>query len=97
MPDMATNSYQYYPIIIENNYPVSRNQLYEKFKLINIFTRKYFYPACTDYECYKNDLSVKLANLPIVDEYKHKVLCLPYYGALTVEELNTICGVIKCV
>lgn len=95
MPKNTTNSYQYYPIVIEDDYPISRNELYEKFKAINILTRKYFYPACTDYECYKNDLAVKLADLSVVNDLKHKVLCLPYYGALTADELNTICRVIK--
>lgn len=95
MPENTTNSYQYYPIVIDDDYPISRNELYEKFKAINILTRKYFYPACTDYECYKNDLAVKLADLSVVNEYKNKVLCLPYYGALTTDELNTIFEIIK--
>lgn len=96
MSENVTNSYQYYPIVIEGDYPISRNELYEKFKAKNILTRKYFYPVCTDYECYKNDLAVKLADLSVVNDLKHKVLCLPYYGALTNEELNIICEVIKC-
>ena len=56
--------------------------------------RKYFYPACTDYECYKHDLAVKLADLKTVNACKQKVLCLPFYGALTDENLNSICKVI---
>lgn len=95
MSEKTTNSYQYYPIVIEDDYPIARDELYEKFKAMNILTRKYFYPACTDYECYKNDLAVKLADLSVVNDLKHKVLCLPYYGALRIEELNIICGVIK--
>lgn len=95
MPEGITNSYQYYPIIIENEYPISRDELYDKFKSINIYTRKYFYPACHDYECYKNDLAVKLADLSVIDDIKHKVLCLPYYGNLEHDITNTICEVIK--
>lgn len=95
MPCNTTNSYQYYPIIIEDDYPITRNELYEKFKAINILTRKYFYPACTDYECYKNDITVKLADLSVVDDLKNKVLCLPYYGALTSSDLKNICNIIK--
>lgn len=95
MPQNTTNSYQYYPIIIENNYSITRNELYERFKSINILTRKYFYPACTDYECYKNNLDVKLSDLSVVNDLKNKVLCLPYYSALSINDLNTICKVIK--
>ena len=92
MPSNTTNSYQYYPIVIENDYPLSRNEIYEKFKELNILTRKYFYPACHDYECYKNDLAVKLADLAVVDDLKNKVLCLPFYGDLEQDVIEFICG-----
>ena len=94
MPENVTNSYQYYPIVIEEDYPISRNELYDRFKEHNILTRKYFYPACHDYDCYKNDLAVKLADLLVVNDLKHKVLCLPYYGSLEKEDLSKICKII---
>lgn len=95
MPENTTDSYQYYPIVIEDEYPLSRNELYDKYRSYNILTRKYFYPACTDYDCYKNDLSVKLSDLSVVNDIKHRVLCLPYYGSLTEEDLNTIIEIMK--
>lgn len=95
MPENVTNSYQYYPIVIEEDYPISRNELYDRFKEHNILTRKYFYPACNDYDCYKNDLAVKLADLSVVNDLKNKVLCLPYYGDLNIEILKYICNFIE--
>ena len=95
MPENVTNSYQYYPIVIEEDYPISRNELYDRFKEHNILTRKYFYPACHDYDCYKNDLAVKLADLSVVNDLKHKVLCLPYYGSLTEETLDFVCNFVN--
>ncbi len=95
MPENTTDSYQYYPIIVEDDYSLSRNELYEKFKAKNILTRKYFYPACHDYECYQNDLSVKLSNLEVVDDLKNRVLCLLYYGALKQQDLDLIVEVIN--
>lgn len=97
MPVNTTDSYQYYPIVIENDFPLSRNKLYDKFKSLNIMTRKYFYPACTDYDCYKNDLAVKLTDLTVVNDLKHKVLCLPFYGNLQNEVTDLICDVIKSI
>lgn len=91
MPENTTNSYQYYPIIIEDNYPISRDELYDRFKNKNIYTRKYFYPACHDYGCYK----IEHTNLTIVDDLKYRVLCLPFYGALEEEDLAFICHFIK--
>lgn len=96
MPLGTTNSYQYYPIIVEDDYPINRDELYEKFKKENIFTRKYFYPACHDYECYKNDLTVRLAKLAVVDDLKNRVLCLPFYGDLDESILSEICKNIGC-
>lgn len=91
MPKNTSDSLLYYPIIIEDDYPLSRDELYDKFKAINIMTRKYFYPACHDFECYKNDNSIKKANLKVTDEIKMKVLCLPFYGDLSEEVLSIIC------
>lgn len=91
MPLGTTNSYQYYPIIVEDEYLITRDELYEKFKKGNIFTRKYFYPACHDYECYKNDLTVRLAKLAVVDDLKNRVLCLPFYGDLDESILSEVC------
>ena len=92
MPEGVTNSYQYYPIVIEDGYPLSRNELYNKFKEINIYTRKYFYPACIDYDCYKNIPGVKNGNFAVTNDIKHRVLCLPFYGSLTKDVLSKICG-----
>jgi dTDP-4-amino-4,6-dideoxygalactose transaminase len=94
MPDNVTNSYQYYSIIIENNYTISRNELYNRFKKDNIMVRKYFYPACSDYECYKSLPSSKYKNLPVVNDIKNKVLCLPFYGDLKLKNAERICKVL---
>jgi len=94
MPDGVTNSYQYYPIVIEDNYPISRDELYEKFKAQNILTRKYFYPACIDYDCYKDNIEVKIGNFDTVNDIKHRVLCLPFYGSLNDDILNVIIDIL---
>ncbi len=95
MPENTTNSYQYYPIVIEEDYPISRDSLYTILKEQNILTRKYFYPACHDYDCYKNNPSIKKSDLSVVDDLKNRVLCLPYYGNLEEDIIKTICEVIK--
>ena len=95
MPENTTNSYQYYPIVIKDEYPLSRNELYGKFKTYNIMTRKYFYPLCSDYECYKSLKSSSKENLPVANDVKNRVLCLPYYGSLTEDVLSVICGVLN--
>lgn len=94
MPKNTTNSYQYYPIVIEDECSKTRDEIYDMFKAENIYTRKYFYPACHDYDCYKNDITVKTARLRTTDDMKKKVLCLPFYGSLDKEIAKHICEVI---
>ena len=97
MPANVSNSYQYYPIIIEDSFAVTRNRLYDELKKFNIYTRKYFYPLCSDYECYKDLESAKPKNLPVANDIKNRVLCLPFYGNLyentTSEIMERICEI----
>lgn len=93
MPQNTTNSYQYYPIVVEDSYSLDRDELYNIFKSQNIMLRKYFYPACNDFECYKG--IVKSKELSVVNDIKHRVLCLPYYGDLDFSTVKKICSVLK--
>ena len=95
MPKNTSDSYQYYPIIIEEDYPLTRNELYDKLKKENIFARKYFYPLCSDYECYKNLPSSCVENLSVANKYKNRVLTLPFYGDLEEEFRVKIIKLIK--
>ena len=97
MPENVTNSYQYYPIVIEDAYPETRDELYTRLRDKDIYARKYFYPACSDYEPYKTLPSSSVENLPITNEYKKRVLCLPFYGTLEEDYREKICReIIKC-
>lgn len=95
MPEYSTDSYQYFPIIIEQEYALSRNGLYEELREQNILTRKYFYPLCSNYEPYKNLESSNISNLQVANEIKEKILCLPFYGDLKQESFDKIIKTIK--
>ena len=52
---MNSSSYQYFVIEIDEElYGKSRDWLHEQLKQYNVFTRKYFYPLCSDFEWYKH-------------------------------------------
>lgn len=95
MPKNTTNSYQYFPIVIDEDFGMSRNDLHLELQKYNINTRKYFYPLCSDYDCYKDFKSSKIENLPIANFIKNKVLCLPFYGSLGSEIVEMICEIIN--
>ncbi|MCL6583029.1 MAG: DegT/DnrJ/EryC1/StrS family aminotransferase [bacterium] len=90
------SSYQYFVIRIhEKAFGRSRNEVYSEFKRYNIFTRKYFYPLCSDYTCYRHLPSSSPTNLPVAQEVVQQVLSLPLYGELSVSDVEKICDILK--
>ena len=47
-------NYAYFPIMISDEYSMTRDELYDKLKENNIFSRKYFYPLTSDQACFRN-------------------------------------------
>jgi dTDP-4-amino-4,6-dideoxygalactose transaminase len=89
------DSCQYFVIKIdESAFGHSRDFVYEQFKHHNVFTRKYFYPLCSDYTCYRYLPSSSRENLPIATIISQQVLSLPLYGALTDEQVESICDIL---
>ncbi|MBB6632573.1 DegT/DnrJ/EryC1/StrS family aminotransferase [Cohnella thailandensis] len=77
------SSYQYFAIRIDaERCGRTRDEVYHKFKNYNVFTRRYFYPLCSDFECYRDLPSSAVANLPVAKQASKEVLCLPFYGSL---------------
>ncbi len=94
--DDENASYQYFTIEVdENEYGMSRDELHLQFEKHNVFTRKYFYPLCSEFEWYKDLPSTKKENLPVAHEVIKKVLSMPYYGDLKIAEVNQICEIIR--
>lgn len=76
------HNYSYFPILIDEIVTgINRDELYEKLKEYNIFTRKYFYPLITEFDCYKNKYNDK--NLHNAKYVSDRVLTLPIYGDLS--------------
>ena len=76
----------YFPIVISEDYPLSRDQLFDKLKEHQIFARKYFYPLMTDLNIYQEYISFT----PKAKLLSEQVLCLPMYPCLTVEQVEVI-------
>jgi dTDP-4-amino-4,6-dideoxygalactose transaminase len=80
--DLSRDSYQYYCIIVEESCPLSRDEIYDGLKKLKIHARKYFYPLCSDFDCYRDNGSASRDNLPVSYKLSNQVLCLPFYGKL---------------
>jgi dTDP-4-amino-4,6-dideoxygalactose transaminase len=88
------HNYAYFPILVdEHKFGMTRNDLYEKLKEYNVFTRKYFYPLVSDYACYRQAEFAK-APIPVAQYTADRVMTLPIYGELLGENVEAICEII---
>lgn len=76
-------NHSYFPILVERDYPLNRDALYQKLKDKGIYTRRYFYPLISDFPMYRGLPSASRANLPIAANAADQVLCLPIYPTLS--------------
>ena len=90
-----TSNHSYFPILVDQNFPISRDQLYEKLKSNGIFSRRYFYPLISEFPMYRNFPSSAASNLPVATKITNEVLCLPIYPGLSGDSISKIIQIIK--
>lgn len=90
------HNYAYFPILIDaEKFGMSRDALYEKLKQNNIFSRRYFFPLCSDFPTYRGLPSAAPANLPTATKVSAGILCLPLYAEITETELQHIIKTVR--
>ncbi len=87
------HNYGYFPIIVEDEYSLSRNELANKFSANGIYARKYFYPLTSDQACFEHMFDN--ATLDIARDMSQRVLVLPVSDSLTIEQAQRIVNIIK--
>jgi dTDP-4-amino-4,6-dideoxygalactose transaminase len=87
-------NHAYFPILVGKNYPLTRDELYQKLRDNKIFSRRYFYPLISDFPMYRGLPSAAPSNLPTARSISDRVLCLPLYPALGDEDVTRILEVI---
>ncbi|MEQ1838234.1 MAG: DegT/DnrJ/EryC1/StrS family aminotransferase [Candidatus Nitrotoga sp.] len=85
----------YFPILIQPDYPNSRDGLYQKLKDQGIFARRYFYPLISYFPMYRGMTSAAPSNLPVAKRASDQVICLPIYPALQLSEVDQIIEMIR--
>lgn len=78
----SETNHSYFPILVGDNYPLSRDALYQKLKEHGVFSRRYFYPLISDFPMYRSLSSAAPINLPVATDATQRVMCLPIYPAL---------------
>lgn len=89
--DVESN-YAYFPVVFDG-YKMTRDEVFEKLKDNDIVARKYFYPLTNSFECYKDQYDVD--ETPVAKYIAERVLTLPLYADLALEDVDRICVIIK--
>jgi dTDP-4-amino-4,6-dideoxygalactose transaminase len=88
-------NYAYFPILVGFDYPLSRNELYQKLRDNGVYARRYFYPIVSDFPMYRGFPSSAHSNLPVAKKIAEEVICLPIYPDLSDEQVNFISQLIS--
>jgi dTDP-4-amino-4,6-dideoxygalactose transaminase len=94
-PTSARHNYSYFPVLVESEFPLSRDELYEDLKSHGIYSRRYFYPLISDFPMYNGLPSADRGNLVEAAKTAQKILCLPIYPALEKDQLQRIISQIR--
>ena len=86
-------NYAYFPVVFDEEiFGASRNEVYDKLKENDICARKYFYPLTNAYDCYRGKYDVN--ETPVALRISKRVLTLPMYADLSMEDVDRICDVV---
>lgn len=90
--DVVPN-YAYFPVVFDEKvFGATRNEVFEKLAENDICARKYFYPLTNTFECFNGKFDV--SKTPVALHISNRVLTLPLYADLPLDDVDRICNII---
>ena len=89
----VVSNYSYFPVVFDG-YKYSRNEVFDLLKQHDIIARKYFYPLTNSFACYKYYPTAGAEKTPVARYISERVLTLPLYADLALDDVNRICDII---
>lgn len=86
------SNYAYFPVVFDG-FKYTRDEVQVLLEQHNIITRKYFYPLTNDIECYQDYPTSGAEKTPMAKYLADRVLTLPLYADLTLEDVDRICDI----
>jgi dTDP-4-amino-4,6-dideoxygalactose transaminase len=83
----GVSAHKDFPIVVNDEFGITRDKLSECLEKENITARKYFYPPIHLLSCYKY---MKKYSLPNAEFLSQRILCLPIFNELTDEEVDKV-------
>jgi dTDP-4-amino-4,6-dideoxygalactose transaminase len=91
----AVSNYSYFPVLIGQDFPGGRDELYQRLRAESIFARRYFYPLLSEMPMYRGLPSAAPENLPVATRVAKEVLCLPIHADLQPEEQDRVIAIVR--
>lgn len=90
--DLQSN-YAYFPVVFdEKSFGYSRNEISDRLAMQGVYSRKYFYPLTNTFDCFHGQFNVD--ETPVALYISKRVLTLPLYADLSLDDVNMICDII---
>ncbi len=90
--DVESN-YAYYPVVFDG-FKKNRDEVFEELGKEGVTARKYFYPITNSFECYRDYPTAGVDKTPVAKYLGDRVLTLPLYADLSLEDVDRICDII---
>ncbi|SHF23131.1 dTDP-4-amino-4,6-dideoxygalactose transaminase [Kaistia soli DSM 19436] len=90
----ARPNHSYFPILVGPEFPLTRDELYQRLRANGVFARRYFYPLISTFGMYNELPSAAQSNLPEATRIASQVICLPIYPMLEEHEIDRVIAVI---
>lgn len=93
--DMQPN-YAYFPVVFDEKiFGFTRNEVFDALASIGVGARKYFYPLTSSFDCFHGKYDVM--QTPVAVYISKRVLTLPLYADLQLEDVDKICEtILRC-
>lgn len=93
IPKNVRHNYAYMPVVFEDSFGATRDEVYDALVQQGIFARKYFYPLVSDYACYRSSFNSQ--RTPVAASVARRVLTLPMYADLSPFHVERICRIVR--
>lgn len=92
-PEGVRHNYAYMPVVFGDPFGATRDEVFAALAREGVFARKYFYPLASDYGCYRGVYASE--RTPVAKDAASRVLTLPMYADLSLEDVDRICGIVR--
>ena len=82
--------FSYFPIAVDPDYGKARNSLWEYLQEKGINARQYFSPLISSHPQFRDLPSAQPENLPVATRLADRILCLPMYTDLTLDDVSLV-------